>query len=457
MAGRMNRSNGKTTGRRHAWNITSENLSYTQNVQGITYGLRSIPVNKKMRWHPPLTVKSERFLHLPAYKIQNWWEENVLHFGPSVAIYAVSGKRSLFGPQTGLFREMALIAKSRGIDLFIVTPGHFQYDRRQSLGYRYNSKQKRWRLELCPWPDFVWRRVVTRPLRCQRQMDLDENLLTQTSLVGTLPRIQSEKWFIHTILSQSSVVLPFLLPAVLVQTPYDLLRAVQQLGDVYLKPVRGTQGQRIVRVLTTASGYVAQWAKGRSDQPPPSEVLATDRDVLRRFAGIRASTPFIAQRTVSLLRTISNEPFDLRYLIQAPTDENSPPLCTGIVARVASNQAVTTNLHTGALPLSVQELEDRMAPHTITLFQQAVDRGEKAAIAAFIALSNQHKALAELGVDIALDRQGRAFVLEVNPCPGRQMFRRVDPVMRRLSLERVLEYAVFRTDFLRSVKGADLG
>lgn len=450
---RKNRSNAKARSRR--LNIRPGELAKRSNLQAIAFDLRSVTVDADALLRPAFAKKAERFLRLPPYRIHAKWEEGTLRFGPSIAVYALPGKSSAFGAQTQLFKEMALLAKKQGIDLFVLTPGHLQYEQRQSFGYRYHSKQRKWRMEVCPWPDFVWRRTVYRPLRLQNLMDVDEKLLGQTSVVGTLPRDQSEKWILHVLLSQFPSMFPFLLPTLLVQTPHDLVNAVRQLGDVYLKPVRGTQGQQIVRIASLASGYVVQRAQGRLVHNAQGEILATDYDLQSRFGRLAVTSPFIAQRTVDMMRTIYDEPFDMRYLIQASIENGGNPICTGIVARVAQSEAITTNLHTGAVPFRLSELQDRIPPRLLPFFQQAVERGKQAALSAFSAVSTQHKELAELGVDIAFDRNGRVFVLEVNPCPGRQMFRRIDPQIRRLSLQRILEYAVFSTGFLRSVKGAD--
>lgn len=455
MTGLAKKTPRKAVVRRRAWNVIPQNIPKSQQLQTITYGLRSLKVKQNTLIRPAFSKKAERFLHLPDYCVRKQRRGSTLYFGPSIAIYALPGKQSLFGPQTNLFREMALIAKNQGVDLFVVTPGHLQYEQRQTLGYRYYPSKRRWRLEICPWPDFVWRRAVQRPLRFRKQMDVDEMILTNKSVIGTLPRTQSEKWLLHTMLSKSQAVLPFLLPVTLIQSPYDLIKAVHQLGDVYVKPVRGTQGQQIVRIVEENSRYIVTRANSDRFDYAHGEVLATDQDLLRRFVRLTMSTPFIAQRTVHMMRTMSNEPFDLRYLIQASADGGDSAVCTAIVARVAPSESVTTNLHTGAIPLSIEDLLKRMPDHRVALLLQAIERGQTAAIAAFHAIANQHVALVELGVDIAVDRQGRAFILEVNPCPGRQMYRRINPELRRLSLHRVLEYAVFSTDFLRGVKEAD--
>ncbi|HEU4965392.1 MAG TPA: YheC/YheD family protein, partial [Bacilli bacterium] len=55
--------------------------------------------------------------------------------------------------------------------------------------------------------------------------------------------------------------------------------------------------------------------------------------------------------------------------------------------------------------------------------------------------------IGELGIDFGLTKQGRFFLIEVNPRPGRQMLKETAPDVRALSLRRNLEYAKFTTGY----------
>lgn len=150
---------------------------------------------------------------------------------------------------------------------------------------------------------------------------------------------------------------------------------------------------------------------------------------------------YFAQQTVPVLRTIRNEPVDLRYLVQR--DGEAGRLATLAVARVGTASAVTTNLHTGGSPRRPGDVARTLPDRQRTIWEGAVQSGRRVAERAFEKLSELHPGLFELGVDIAIDSGGHPFILEVNPTPGRKMLRILNPEARRLSLERAVEYAVW--------------
>jgi len=389
-----------------------------------------------------------RKLALPDYPVRAVLRSDSIRLGPAIAAYAILGTKRLFGTQTKLFADMAILCREANVDFFVLTPGHLRSRGQKARAYRFYPKRAQWELEDCPWPDFVWRRTVVRPARMHEAMNRDEELLLAASVLGTLPRQKSEKWLLHNVLSAAPGVQFFLPPVYPIHSAEDVLHAVRALGDIYVKPARGTQGQKIMRLVSLQPGYLLLNDAKRN---PGGEIIRDDEALLRRFRQADAERVWIAQRTVELMRTRTGAPIDLRFLVQARSGGQAD--CTGSVARIGSPGAVTTNLHTGAQAHSFADVEQYLQREQIPQFRHGVRTGRTAALAAFSAVAADHPALAELGVDVALDRFGRAYILEVNPCPGRQMFRLVDPEARRLSLQRVLEYAVFSTGFDLIVKG----
>jgi len=373
-------------------------------------------------------------LHIPLHVQQKGKQQRI---GPAFGVYALaySGSRP-FGPQSQLFVDLAEICKGQGVDLFILTPGHLRQEKLATRGYRlYAGKQ--WREENTPWPDFLWRRATIRPARLAAVLDEDEACLRETTLHGALPRIDSDKWRLYEELYASVRVRPCLPATILLHQPHDVLNAVKRWGDVYVKPARGTQGQQIARISYHGGCYRQQ--NMRQTMSQVSDLILFWR---RRFQG---QEKYIAQETVRLMHTQKGEPFDVRYLIQAtPQGE---PVCTATVIKLAPPGAVTTNLHTGGRALTPERLEVELAQGNRARFYSGLEKGEELARAAFAHLSVGRAGLVELGVDMAIDQEGAPKLLEVNPCPGRRMLREISPELRRLSLTRVVEYAVFCTGF----------
>ncbi|MCY0876402.1 MAG: YheC/YheD family protein [Firmicutes bacterium] len=369
-----------------------------------------------------------------------------IRLGPVIAVYAIpfTGKRP-FGPQTALFAELSDICRKEGAHFIVLTPGSLHWDRRETVAY-HRLPDGSWRMTVSPWPDYVWRRATLRPARLADQLDRDESILRDHVINGALLRAESEKWQIYRELSEHADLRTFLPATVLVEQVEDVLRAARQWRDVYVKPARGTQGQQIVRLLTRGSSYDIRMnsSQGKSGK---GVVRLTNEEAAHKFftSRLRRREAYIVQETVALLKTAQGQPFDVRFLIQARP--GASPVCTATVVKLGSPEAVTTNLHTGGQALLPSALESRLAVADRKRFLAGLKQGEKLAMTAFRHLSATRVGLTEMGMDVAIDVDGNAKLLEVNPCPGRRMLREINPGLRRLSLLRVVEYAVFCTGF----------
>lgn len=417
-------------------------------VRTVEYGRRSVAVHNTGAGELErytLTGDDLKALLHPKRALRAAWNGEVLRLGPAVAIYALPFPgRHVFGPQTAMFADVSELCEQYGCDLYVVTPGTLHLADGMVHGYRLRSRK--WRQEPCPWPDFVWRRLTARPQRWARQLDEDERLIAGSGTpVGTLARSGNDKWQVFQTLRNHPWTAAHLPETLLVRSAHEAARAMEQFDDMYVKPIRGTQGQRVMRVQKAASGFLIA--------PPVTmdgDVASGHIENLAELAvalgrRMRLRQDYLAQETVPVMRTATGRPFDLRILVQARV--GSAPSCTATVARVGQSGAVTTNLHTGGVPVSLAVLPSLLANNARRPVRRAVERAEEAALAAFDVLARRHPQLVELGIDIALHTNGNAYILEVNPCPGRRMLRQIDPALRRMSLVRVVEYAVFSAGF----------
>ena len=414
----------------------------------IVYGNRSVAVRntgtgKEERY--VLTKEDLRGILSPLQPLRAILSGNRIRLGPAVAIYALPFPgRNLFGPQTSMFEELASLFREAACDMYVVTPGDLRPDGRSVEGYRHRAGK--WVKEECPWPDFVWRRMTARPIAWVGRLDEDERRLAVSHThIGTLPRSDNDKWRVYQTLYEDPQSARYLPPTLVARTPIEAARAIGRFDDVYIKPIRGTQGKQVMRARRVAGGFLFEppaAAACGSAADPARDVEELVRALEKRMFKGQA---YLIQETVALMRTLDGRPFDLRLLIQARA--SGEPVCTALIARIAQKKAITTNLHTGGVPLSAERMASILAPAVRANYARGLNEARTAAAAVFDALRRMHPHMAELGIDIALDAAGQARVLEVNPCPGRRMLRLIDPALRRMSLVRVVEYAVFSTGF----------
>jgi hypothetical protein len=143
------------------------------------------------------------------------------------------------------------------------------------------------------------------------------------------------------------------------------------------------------------------------------------------------------QKAIELLE-YDSRPFDVRVMVQ----RRGASLweVTGIIGRVAHPAKIVTNYHNGGTPLPVERL---LAPHIPgtgerTAYVDSLHRlGRR--IAAY--MQTGFRWVDAIGIDFAVDRELRPWVLEVNTLPDMNIFRTLPDksVFRRMVRIRSLQ------------------
>jgi len=327
-----------------------------------------------------------------------------------------------FGEQTRLFEDLALLGRDRGVDVQVLTPGDL------SAGRAHVFTGAAWGMAPRAGMGVVLRRSGVfhrQPAVAVRELVA----LRRRGLLHTLPRQSGHKWKLYTWLRRDQRVRLHLPRTWLCARVEDLIALLANQDDLYVKPLNGTQGQGIHRVRRRA-GRIELWPASGG-----GPILVATPSELACAWPAGSWLPSVAQTTIPLAR-MGNRPFDLRWLV---CDGDQPQIIAR-VARVAKPQAVTTNIHTGSEPRAAEiALADAFGTQTAG---DLVDQLDEIAKAVAELARERFGPYAELGLDLAVSEDGRAYFIELNPTPGRKMLRRLDPKVHRLSLQALLEYAI---------------
>ena len=114
-----------------------------------------------------------------------------------------------------------------------------------------------------------------------------------------------------------------------------------------------------------------------------------------------------------------------------------------MAGRVGAARSVTSNLHGGGHAVRAEILLKEWLGSTEKT-DKVMKTAERLGIESAAFLESSFGALCELALDLAIDREGRIYVLEVNPKPAREVFvRSGDTQTYRKSMVRPLEYAMW--------------
>jgi len=254
----------------------------------------------------------------------------------------------------------------------------------------------------------------------------------------------ANKWRVHEVLWRDQRMHRWLPETVL----YNHASLKQMLGRhslLYLKPLNGTGGRGILRVERSGRGF---HLLGRDRQRVKRSVVLPQISSLLRYVDRWINEKFIVQQGLRL-DLVPNRAVDMRLLIQK--DGSGAWSVTGSGIRVGGERSATSNLHGGgrAVPSEMflrrrfgEERTKEILQDCHLLAQQTAE-----------SIENHFGRMLELGLDIGIDAEGRAWLLEVNPKPGREIFREMGTAeLYRQAIRKPIEYAMHLAQKQRQMK-----
>lgn len=221
-------------------------------------------------------------------------------------------------------------------------------------------------------------------------------------------KVVSSKWIKTKVLAGSSKLAAHI-PRTLRLTQATLSKLMNRYGMVYIKPVSGSLGVGVMRLDRRKGMWVVRAGRIRK----------TFTSYWKMFRWLRKRTkgkPYLVQRGIHVLRH-KGRPVDFRIMVQK--SKGVGWTVTGTVARVAHPRKVVTNGSQGGSIYGTRSLLIKTSAYKqVSRLSRLFSRLAKSTAARF---QRTYPRMRELGLDIAVDRKHRAWILEVNtrpdPCP----------------------------------------
>ncbi|HZG14482.1 MAG TPA: YheC/YheD family protein [Candidatus Bathyarchaeia archaeon] len=302
--------------------------------------------------------------------------------------------------------------------------------KRQIYGF-VPGKKGGWVRRWLPWPDMVidrYRKRVPAYIRFRHRNHFPYANSTF-----------SKKWKITKLLADETATRPWIPETVDYSKP-RLLHMLRRHPLLYVKPGNGTGGRSILKVAATAKGYHLQ---GRDK---------FQRVRIARFASESATAayverwvheqkiqdgPFMVQQGLQL-SLLPNRVADVRLLIQK--DERGEWDVTGLGVRVGAANSSTSNLHGGGRAIPFERfMKERFGERAEEIRHECCQLAYQTAST----LERHFGRMIEFGLDIGIDVDGKVWLIEVNPKPGREIFREMGQLKTyRLAIRRPVQYAI---------------
>lgn len=272
---------------------------------------------------------------------------------------------------------------------------------RSATGYTYSGR--RYRLQRRSLP----RVVHNRDLALRPRMNAKLTKLARSVTVFNRKNRYS-KTKIAAILAKDKTLLPYL-PDTFVYSPARLTQTMNNYHTLFIKPASGSVGDGIVKLSRTGQDqWLVQWKK----QHKLSGAKA--RALVHR---VTAGKPYVIQEAVRLA-LYHGRPYDIRVSVQK--GHSGAWQITGMVGKVAAPGRHVTNVAKGGTVKRCAVLFQHSGlPPAETA--RAVAR---VSLQVAVCLEKHLPRLADLGLDMGVDRNGRVKFIEMNGRDQRYSFRK---------------------------------
>ncbi|WP_432777013.1 YheC/YheD family protein [Brevibacillus gelatini] len=329
------------------------------------------------------------------------------------------------------FRRLLKAGQELGCTVFLFSPKDVLASGKQVRGYVLDAQGK-WQGRLFPRPDAVFDRYRYTPTQAFK----DYVAFRRTSDFLYANNRLANKWRVHEVLYRDTRMHRWL-PETLLYNRKNLIQMLGRHSLLYVKPLNGTGGRNLFSIEKRGGGYRLL---GRDKKRAKVQSFFTDISAVLRWADRwTRQEKFIVQQGLNL-QLVPSRAVDMRLLIQK--NGQGEWSITGHGIRVGGERSATSNLHGGGKAVPVSDFlrprfgEDRTA--------QIVRDCEELAYQTALTLEDHFGRMVEFGLDIGIDVDGRAWLIEVNPKPAREIFREMGAIEQyRQAIRRPLEYALY--------------
>jgi glutathione synthase/RimK-type ligase-like ATP-grasp enzyme len=336
-----------------------------------------------------------------------------------------------------IYQKMTVAGKRLGLDVFVFTPHDVNYRLNRIHALIYDTKTKSWVRKWRSFPHMIFDRCRIQNSHRFEQL---KQFRKQYGHLNYLNRMLRNKWTVYKTMRKDARFKAHLPLTRLYEKPEDLTEMVRKYPLIYLKPVNGTGGRGILRIEKQRDGqYLIQGRDQSRRIITPQRVMLSG--IHSRLAGWNLkSSRYLIQQGIQL-KLPSGRVHDYRMLVQK--NGEGEWTVTGCAGRIGASGSITSNLHGGGQAAAMEQLLQKWITGEETA-ESVKHKAEALGLQIADFLERTYGRLCELALDLAIDRKGRIWLLEVNPKPAREVFVQAgDKETYRQAIIKPLEYALW--------------
>ncbi|MED4601856.1 YheC/YheD family protein [Paenibacillus validus] len=352
-----------------------------------------------------------------------------------LAMY-LSGRRL---EELSFFRKLCICGAKLGLEVLVFTPDDVQGNARVNA-LTYKPEQGKWVRKSTAFPPLIYDRC--RYHGTENYLKLS-GFRKKYAELRYLSRPLGNKWKMHQLLAEQADIAAHLPATIPFKEGKEFGHFLTRYPVVYMKPKSGTGGRGIIRLQRLPGGrsYLMQ-GRDPSRRILPVQKVTTGQ-IAAKVAEWKLADQYIVQQGIPL-ELKDGRVHDFRMLVQK--DGNGEWQVTGCVGRIGPKRSVTSNLHGGGTAAPMETLlynrfKDSAKVNAVR--EEAYELG----LNVVKHLENKFDVFCEVGIDLAIDPKGHVWLLEVNPKPSREVFRRIGQNGTYVkAISRPLEFALWLSE-----------
>jgi glutathione synthase/RimK-type ligase-like ATP-grasp enzyme len=359
-------------------------------------------------------------------------ENDELSLGPVIALLTEikEEKEFSFGSLQDFAVELAMWCEKNGILFYVSTLGDFNLENMK--GYIWH--QHKWKKTNVPVPSVVYNRIHSRKLEASSDFIAFKQLLLEQNIPIFNDQFLN-KWEVHEALNLHEYLIPYLPESHLLTSKEILEECIEKWGCAFLKPIHGSQGKKIIRITKHCDHYYVDYSTDRQDHETN---FSSFQELFHSLKNKFRQRAYLVQQCLPII-SYKNRIVDFRFLCHKTNNHDWK--VTSAVARLSPNHSIVSNIAQGGQLIPVTDvLKEYFDPKSIFHIKKLLK--ELTLEVARVISSSSQGLYGELGIDLAIDSNGKPWIIEVNTKPSKNLDPLRENMKIRPSAKAVLEYSL---------------
>lgn len=304
--------------------------------------------------------------------------------------------------KTAGMKELAKANKKARLTLNFFSTKDVYFKRKKVRAIVFNINKKRWERRSLPIPDVLYVRGGS-----SLKVRLTVNRFDKMGIPRINPLVRFNKGELFRKLKRDKNIRPYLPYTKTIKRFSKIRKYVRSLGSIYIKACYGRKGTKVMRAVKKEGGYAYSYSVIHRTVRKKVKHFKDLKKVMKAFFGGRE---VIVQKAIDLIRVGHNQPVDFRAELQR--NGRGKLKIIGISIRVGQkNSPITT--HASAYKIDDQ-LKKLFPDYSDNQMDQLKKNIDDFLITAYKSVEKIYGKFGELGIDFAVDREGKIWLIECN-------------------------------------------